>query len=95
MQLPVRTYLVDNLLATLLKAALPLGIYFYLIRHLVMPDYTRLCACVALQALLFIPTAYFFIISETERRFIKSTFGFEINENAQIGYGTGPLNDTV
>jgi O-antigen/teichoic acid export membrane protein len=70
-RLPVRIYLFDTILVTLLKAAVPLGIYFYLIKGLVLPDYTRLCACIAVQAIFFIPAAYFLIIRGDERRFIK------------------------
>ena len=94
-QLPVRTYLFDKILVTLLKAAVPLGIYFYLIRNLVLPDYTRLCGCVALQTLIFIPAAYFFIITNDERQFIKNTLHVRLNKKEQIGYGRGPLNDSV
>jgi hypothetical protein len=70
-QLPVRTYLVDVILGTLAKTALPLGCYFFLIRGLVLPDYGRLVACVAVQTMFFIPAAYFFIIGAEERRAVK------------------------
>jgi O-antigen/teichoic acid export membrane protein len=71
-RLPVRDYLVDNILGTLAKTAASLGIYFFLIKGLVLPEYARLAACVAVQTLLFVPTAYFFILSEAERRFFKT-----------------------
>jgi O-antigen/teichoic acid export membrane protein len=68
--LPIRDYLVDNILGTLAKAAAPLAVYFFLIKGLVLPNYARLCECAAVQTLLFIPTAYFFIMSEAERRYV-------------------------
>ena len=70
-RLPVRAYLGDMILGTLAKAAVPLGIYFFLIKSLVLPDYARLGACIAVQTLVFVPAAYFFIISESERAFIR------------------------
>ncbi len=70
--LPVRAYLMDNILGMLAKTAAPLGIYFFLIKGLVRPEYARLGACVALQTLLFIPTAYFFILGEDERRSVNT-----------------------
>lgn len=94
-RLPVRSYLLDKIIVTLLKASVPLGVYFYLIRNLVLPNYARLCACGVLQTLLFIPAAYFFIISEDERRFIKSTLRSGLKKNERFGYGGGPLNETV
>jgi O-antigen/teichoic acid export membrane protein len=69
--LPVRTYLVDNILVPQAKAAVPLGLYFFLIRGAVRPDYERLCACVVAQTALFLPTAYCYIISADERRFVN------------------------
>lgn len=94
-QLPVRTYLFDAILLTLLKAAAPLGIYFYLIRNLLLPDYARLSACIALQALLFIPAAYFFIISDDERTFVKNALRLGRRENERFDYGEGRLNDNA
>ena len=75
-QLPVRVYLFDTILGTLLKSAVALGVYFYLIKDMVTPSYGRLCACVVAQALLFIPAAYFFILSQAERQFIRIKFNF-------------------
>lgn len=66
--LSVRTYLLDTILVTLLKTAAPLALYFWLISHLVVPDYAVLAACVAVQTLVFGPAAYFFILNEGERR---------------------------
>ena len=76
-RLPVRQYLVDVILVTLAKAAVPLGIYFYLIRGLVLPEYGRLGACIAVQSLVFLPVAYFFIISKEERLFINRVLGLD------------------
>jgi hypothetical protein len=70
-QLPVRTYLVNVILGTLAKTALPLGCYFFLIRGLVLPDYGRLVACVAVQTMIFIPAAYCFILGADEKRIIN------------------------
>ena len=92
--LPVRAYLVDKVLATALKTAVPLGVYFYAIKDMVVPNFTRLGACVALQTLLFIPIAYFLIISEEERRFIKSAVVSGLKKDEHAGYG-GPLDDSV
>jgi|CXWL01.1.fsa_nt_gi O-antigen/teichoic acid export membrane protein len=75
--LPLKEYLGDMIVGTLVKSAVPLGIYFFLIKDLLLPDYTRLAACVAVQALVFAPAAYFFILSETERRFISHALGFD------------------
>ena len=69
--LPVRVYLAEMILGTLAKTALPLGIYFYLIKGLVLPGYARLGACIAVQTMLFIPAAYFFIIGEPDRALIR------------------------
>jgi hypothetical protein len=71
-KLPLRAYLVDTMLATLLKAAVPLGAYFYLIRGLILPDYPRLFACAAAQTILFLPAAYFFSFSGEERQFLRA-----------------------
>ncbi|MFI5360981.1 MAG: lipopolysaccharide biosynthesis protein [Elusimicrobiota bacterium] len=94
-KLPVRSYLVDQTLVTLIKSAVALGIYFLAIRHLVLPDYARLCACVAVQTLWFLPAAYFFILGEADRRFIRSTLGFGTKTNEGFGYGAGRFNGTV
>lgn len=66
--LPLRAYLLDAIFVPLLKTAGLLGVYFLLIRDLVLPDYTRLLACVVLQGALFVPAAYFVILSGPERR---------------------------
>jgi hypothetical protein len=79
----------------MLKAAVPLGLYFYLIRNLVVADYARLSECVALQTLIFIPAAYFFIITEDERQFFKSALHLRLNKKEQIGYVRGPLDDSL
>jgi O-antigen/teichoic acid export membrane protein len=76
-RLPVRQYLLDVILGTLVKSAVPLGIYFYLIRDLVLPEYGRLAACVAAQTLVFAPAAYFFIISKSERQFLSRVLGLD------------------
>ncbi|MDP3542417.1 MAG: oligosaccharide flippase family protein [Elusimicrobiota bacterium] len=68
--LPVRDYLFGAIFGTVLKAAVVLGIYFWLIRGFVLPDYGRLTACVALQTTVFVPAAYFFILSAEERRYV-------------------------
>lgn len=69
--LPLRAYLFDAIFLTLLKTAAPLGVYFYLIRGLVLPDYARLAACVLVQGAFFLPTAYFLILSRDERRMLN------------------------
>ncbi|HXT02514.1 MAG TPA: oligosaccharide flippase family protein [Elusimicrobiota bacterium] len=94
-QLTVRAYLVDKILFTLLKAAVPLGIYFYLIRDLVTPDFTRIGACIAVQAALFIPAAYFFIIGDDERRYVKNALQGRTKLYEKLGRGGGPINDSV
>jgi O-antigen/teichoic acid export membrane protein len=66
--LPVKSYLVDAILLTLLKTAVPLALYFAAIERFVAPDYGILSACVAGQTLLFLPIAYFLILSREERR---------------------------
>lgn len=66
--LGVREYLVDAILLTLLKAAAPLALYFWLIGRLVSPDYLALASCVGMQTLLFAPLAYWFILDAEERR---------------------------
>ncbi len=73
-QMPVRTYLVETILVTLLKTAVPLAAYFYLIRGLVEADYLRLTACVALQTVLFIPVAFYFILSAADRRYVLEVY---------------------
>lgn len=93
-QLPVRRYLWDALLAPLLKTAIPLGAYFYFARGFVRPDYSTLLACVALQALLFAPLAYFFIVGEDERRFIRRAVGLGPTRRERFGFG-GELDDSA
>jgi O-antigen/teichoic acid export membrane protein len=66
-QLPVRVYLVDVILGTLAKTALPLGLFFFAIRGFVLADYGRIGACLAVQCLVFAPIAYFFVIGGAER----------------------------
>ena len=73
--LPVRAFLGEAILATALKAAVPLGLYFWAIRGFVRPDYLNLTLCVGLQTVLFVPTAYFLIISREERAFVDRTLG--------------------
>lgn len=65
--LPLRAYLVDAILQTQLKTAVPLALYFYFIAPFVAPDYRVLAACVGVQTALFVPTAYFFILGDGER----------------------------
>lgn len=87
--LPVRVYLVDMILGTLAKSAVPLGLYFFVVRGLVLPQYPRLVACVAAQALFFAPAAYFFIISEPERVFLRRTLRLDEAFRA-LGLAQGP-----
>lgn len=94
-RMPVRTYVFEAMLVPLLKAAVPLGIYFYLIRGLVVPDYARLAACVAIQALLFAPAAYFFIIGDDERRFILSSLRLGVEKYERFSYGRRTINDSA
>lgn len=65
--LPLRTYLIDTMAATLIKTSAPLVVYFAAVYRFVAPDYAVLTACVALQTLLFVPAAYFFILDGEER----------------------------
>lgn len=67
-ELPLRAYLVDTILATLLKTAVPLGLYFLAVAPVVRPDYLRLAALGALQAAAFAPAAFYFILDAEERR---------------------------
>lgn len=69
--LTVREYLVDAILLTLAKAAVPLGLFFYLIRPLVLPDYLRIAECGALQVLLFVPVVYFILLDAGERALVR------------------------
>ena len=64
---PVRSYLVDSMLAPLLKTIAPLAAYFWLIGRFVAPDYSVLAACVAAQTVLFVPFACFLILDAEER----------------------------
>ncbi|UPT75208.1 MAG: oligosaccharide flippase family protein [Elusimicrobiota bacterium] len=68
--LPVRVYLFDAILGTVLEAAAPLCLYFWAIRGFIRPDFFVLSVCVALQAALFAPAAYFLILGEDERRYV-------------------------
>jgi len=70
--MPVRAYLVDSILATFVKIGIPLGVYFYLVRGFVRPDYLRLTECVAVQTCLLLPVAFFFILDSDERRLCLS-----------------------
>jgi O-antigen/teichoic acid export membrane protein len=65
--LPVRAYLGEAILVTLLKTAAPLALYFLLIGRLVTPSYGSLALAVAAQTVLFAPGAYYFILGEPER----------------------------
>jgi O-antigen/teichoic acid export membrane protein len=69
--IPVKTYLIDTILWNLAKAAVPLGVFFFLIQRLVIPDYLRLVECGLLQTAFFAPVVYFFILSEEERLLLK------------------------
>lgn len=68
--LSVRDYLFGSIFGTVLKAAVPLSLYYWLIRSFVLPDYGRLVACVALQTLVFVPSAYFLILADEDRRYL-------------------------
>lgn len=92
--LSVKTYLVDTLFATIAKAALPLGLYFYAVRGAVTPDYLRLGACVALQGALFLPAAYFFMIGADERRFVRDAARALLKRAGYPRYG-GTLNGSA
>lgn len=69
--MPLKAYLLDAVLVTLAKTAVPLALYYWLIQGRILPDYTRLLACFALQGALFLPTAYFLIMSRDERRVLN------------------------
>jgi len=70
-QLSVRRYLIDTILVTAVKTAIPLTVLFSLLYGFVTPDYLRIVACFTLQTLCFAPLAYFYIISEADRAAIK------------------------
>lgn len=72
-ELPLRSYLFDSIFATMAKSAVPLAAYFWAVRGLVRPEYPRLIACGLLQALVFAPIAYFFIIDAAERDLVRKT----------------------
>lgn len=69
--LPVRDYLFGAIFGTVLKAAVPLGLYYWFIRGYIAPDYGRLALCVGLQAAMFAPAAYFFILGAEERGYVS------------------------
>jgi O-antigen/teichoic acid export membrane protein len=56
----------------LVKTAAPLGLYFAAAAPFASPSYGALAACVAVQAALFAPAAYFLILSREERRAVGS-----------------------
>lgn len=73
--LPRRAYLGSAILAPALKAAVPLGLYFWAIRGFVRPDYLNLTGCVALQTVLFAPAAYLLILDREERALARRLLG--------------------
>ena len=87
-QLPLRVYLGDMIIGTLAKSAVPLGIYFFLIKDLLLPDYSRLAACVVGQTMIFVPAAYFFIIGESERNVFNRALGLD-----RMFSASGPQED--
>lgn len=70
-RLPVRAYLVDAILVTLLKAAAPLLLFYAAARGFLLPDYGRLALCAAAQTLFFAPIAYAFVLGADERLMIR------------------------
>ncbi len=68
--LSVRAYLLEAVLGTALKSAVVLCAIYGLIRGFILPDYFRLTLCVAAQAALFAPAAYFLILGEGERAYV-------------------------
>lgn len=68
--MPVRTFLIDTIFVTIAKSAVPLVLFFWLIKPLLQPDYLRLAECGALQTAFFLPVVYFFILSAEERSFV-------------------------
>jgi len=65
--MPVKTFLIDTIFVTIAKAAVPLALFFFLIKPILQPDYLRLAECGALQTLFFVPVVYFFILTGEER----------------------------
>lgn len=66
--LPLRKYLLHAILGPQLKTAAPLAVYFALVFPRVSADYFQIACFFLLQAALFTPVAYFFILGEDERR---------------------------
>jgi O-antigen/teichoic acid export membrane protein len=65
--LPLRDYLGDAIVLTLVKTAAPLALYFYAARGFVSADYASLAACAAVQTVLFVPVAGFLVLTREER----------------------------
>jgi O-antigen/teichoic acid export membrane protein len=81
-------YLGDAILLTLAKTAAPLALYFYVVRGFLTPDFASLAACFAGQAFLFVPAAWFLVLSAEERRSISSALRAALRGPAAPAWGT-------
>lgn len=73
--LSIYDFYLKTLFYTAIKTLAPLLLYFYIIKDFLRADYTSIILTGIIQALLFIPIAFFFILGKKERQLIKSTVG--------------------
>lgn len=73
-RVPLRTFFADALFGTVAKCLLPLGLYFFLVRQFLEPNYLRLVTLVVGQALVFGPAAFYGVLRKDERELLVGAF---------------------
>lgn len=68
-------YYFETIFLTVLKTLIPIGLYFYIIKDFVKPDYLNIALSGTLQVFLFTAITYYFILGKTERQFIRRAIG--------------------
>jgi O-antigen/teichoic acid export membrane protein len=72
--IPAQRYFCDAVGLTMLKTLLPMAVYFFVVSRFLAPSYPRLFALGILQAVVFAPVAFYFVLGKTERELLLHAF---------------------
>ncbi len=73
-KVPLRRFFADALFGTFAKCLLPLGLYFFLVRQFLEPNYLRLITLVLGQILVFGPAVFYGVLRKDERALLLGAF---------------------
>lgn len=65
--LSLKDYYVDTIVLTALKILVPLAIFFYMVRHILYPDYAIILTLAVVQTIVFLPIVYYLVLGKNER----------------------------